>query len=60
MRSLWYLPLTFLAGVHGFALFAPYLAIVFTALHLRSRRRARLAAAVIIDAPVPSLIALPA
>ena len=31
------------AGVHGFALFAPYLAIVFAALHLRSRRRARAA-----------------
>ena len=43
MRSLWFMPLTFLAGVHGFALFAPYLAVVFTALHLRSRRRARLA-----------------
>ncbi len=43
MRSLWYLPLTFLAGVHGFAIFAPYLALVFAALHLRSRHRARLA-----------------
>jgi hypothetical protein len=43
MRSLWFMPLTFLAGVHGFALFAPYLAVVFTALHLRSRRRARAA-----------------
>ena len=43
MRSLWFMPLTFLAGVHGFALFAPYLAVVFAALHLRSRRRARLA-----------------
>ena len=43
MRSLWFLPLTFVAGVHGFAIFAPYLALVFAALHLRSRRRARLA-----------------
>ena len=51
MRSLWFLPLTFLAGVHGFAIFAPYLAVIFAALHLRSRRRARLAATV----PVPVL-----
>jgi hypothetical protein len=47
MRSLWYLPLTFLAGVHGFAIFAPYLALVFAALHLRSRHRARVAAAAV-------------
>ena len=45
MRSLWFLPLTFLAGVHGFAIFAPYVAIVFAAFHLRSRHRARRAAA---------------
>ena len=45
MRSLWYVPLAFLAGVHGFAIFAPYLAVVFAALHLRSRRRTRLALA---------------
>jgi len=62
MRSLWYLPLTFLAGVHGFAIFAPYLAVVFAALHLRSRHRARLAAAAVvpvnvsIPASVPALI----
>lgn len=41
MRSLWFLPFTFVAGAHGFALFAPYLVVVFAALHLRSRRRAR-------------------
>ena len=29
MRSLWMFPLTFVAGVHGFALFAPYLLVVF-------------------------------
>jgi hypothetical protein len=54
VRSLWYLPLTFLAGVHGFAIFAPYLAVVFAALHLRSRRRARLAAAAPVAAPAPA------
>jgi len=53
MRSLWYLPLTFLAGVHGFAIFAPYLALVFAALHLRSRHRARLAAVTALGAPIP-------
>ena len=47
MRSLWFLPLTFVAGVHGFAIFAPYLALVFAALHLRSRLRAR---------PVPAVV----
>ena len=57
MRSLWYLPLTFLAGVHGFAIFAPYLAVVFAALHLRSRHRARLAAAA---AAVPVNVSIPA
>jgi hypothetical protein len=59
MRSLWYLPLTFLAGVHGFAIFAPYLALVFAALHLRSRRRARLAA-IPVAVAAPRLDLLPA
>ena len=57
MRSLWYLPLTFLAGVHGFAIFAPYLALVFAALHLRSLRRARAASAVPIPVPVAIQVA---
>ena len=57
MRSLWYLPLTFLAGVHGFAIFAPYLALVFAALHLRSRSRARAAAVPVpVALPVPALV----
>ena len=51
MRSLWFLPLTFLAGVHGFAIVAPYVAVIFAALHLRSRHRARRAAALVILAP---------
>ena len=59
MRSLWYLPLTFLAGAHGFALFAPYLAIVFAALHLRSRHPARLAPAAAVKSRLPALVAVP-
>jgi hypothetical protein len=38
MKTLRFLPLTFLCGVHGFALFAPYLAVSLTALHLLRRR----------------------
>ena len=30
MKAIWYLPLAFLAGQHGFALFAPYLAFFLT------------------------------
>ncbi|MCC6238803.1 MAG: hypothetical protein IT448_00665 [Phycisphaerales bacterium] len=41
MRMLHFLPLTFLAGVHGFAFFAPYLAVFLTAVVcLRRHRRA--------------------
>ncbi len=39
MRSLRYLPLAFVAGVHGFALFAPYLALFLTVSHFVRRRR---------------------
>ena len=41
MKSLRFLPLAFLAGVHGFDLFAPYMAVVLTAapyLHRAVRR----------------------
>jgi hypothetical protein len=31
MRSIRYVPLAFLAGIHGFALFAPYMAFFLTA-----------------------------
>jgi hypothetical protein len=37
MRSLRWIPVAYLAGLHGFALFAPYLAIVLTAGHLIRR-----------------------
>ena len=40
-RALRFLPLAFLAGTHGFALFAPYVAVLLTALHLMSRQRRR-------------------
>lgn len=34
MRSLRFLPITFLAGQHGFLFFAPYLALFLAAVHL--------------------------
>ena len=45
-RALHFLPLAFLAGTHGFALFAPYAALVLAALHVRGRRSARRSAPV--------------
>ena len=61
------MPLAFLAGTHGFAMFAPYAAVVMGALHLRTRHRtrsrARRDAGAIADAPpvapLPDLEALP-
>lgn len=50
MKSLWYLPLTFLAGVHGFDMFAPYAAIFLALVHLLNRRRRKLV-------PVPIRVA---
>jgi len=41
LKALRFLPLAFLAGTHGFALFAPYAGLVLAALHLRSLRRRR-------------------
>lgn len=45
MRTLRWVPLTFLAGLHGFALFAPYAAIVmiFFIIH-RSVRKSQVVA----------------
>jgi hypothetical protein len=40
-KALRFLPLAFLAGTHGFALFAPYAGLVLAALHLRGVRRRR-------------------
>ena len=58
-RALHFLPLAFLAGTHGFALFAPYAAVIVAALHLRGRRSARRkapagAAALAVAAPLPA------
>jgi hypothetical protein len=39
MKSLRYLPLTFLAGIHGFTVFAPYLVLFLTFAHLLRRVR---------------------
>ena len=39
MKTLRYVPLTFLCGVHGFALFAPYLAMFLATAHLLKRFR---------------------
>jgi hypothetical protein len=40
-KALQFLPLAFLAGSHGFAIFAPYVAVVLAALHLRNVQRHR-------------------
>lgn len=40
MRSLRYLPFAFLAGQHGFALFAPYLMLFALMVPILRRRRA--------------------
>ena len=34
MKVLWLMPFTFTAGAEGFALFAPYLILVLTVLHV--------------------------
>ena len=49
-KALRFLPLAFIAGTHGFALFAPYVGVILAALHLRSRHRERSRARRIADA----------
>jgi hypothetical protein len=51
MKTLYYLPLAFVAGVHGFAILAPYLACCAAAhaLILQRRRRAQTAPAAVGD-----------
>jgi len=44
MKALWFLPLAFVAGEHGFAFFAPYLAVFLATVHLIKWRRLRPAA----------------
>jgi hypothetical protein len=44
MRHIRWIPFTFLAGVHGFAIFAPYVAVMLAVGHFAGRRqRIRLA-----------------
>ena len=68
-KALRFLPLAFLAGTHGFALFAPYVGLVLAALHLRSLHRDRArgraspapkSARGAVSAPAPHPIAAPA
>lgn len=40
MKMVRFLPFAFLAGVHGFALFAPYMAALLVVAHLLRRRQA--------------------
>ena len=48
MRTLRWVPLTFLAGLHGFAIFAPYAAIVMTVYHInRYLKKSRLPAVIL-------------
>ncbi len=47
MKILRMFPLAFFADVHGFILFAPYLALVLTAFYVVNRRQTQRAAVVI-------------
>lgn len=38
MKTLWFMPIAFVAGVHGFAIFTPYLLLVLAASRLLKRR----------------------
>jgi len=50
MRTLRYLPFVALAGVHGFALFLPYLMLIVAAAYVAERLRTQPSAT---PAPVP-------
>ena len=52
MRMFRYLPLAYIAGVHGFALFAPYLALFLTLGHVLHRIAEHRAAAAAIRVTV--------
>lgn len=39
MRHIRWIPFTFLAGVHGFAIFAPYIAVMLAVGHFAGRQR---------------------
>ena len=50
MRTLWFMPMTFLAGIHGFAYFVPYLLFVSAIAMILQMRRTRQAALVRVEA----------
>jgi hypothetical protein len=53
MKVLAFFPLTYLAGIHGFAMFAPYAALFVAAAHvLRWSRKSRVAKPALISIPV--------
>ena len=55
MRSLWMLPFTFVAGVDGFAIFVPYLAlVVLVAMIVRWRKNQLIPA--VVRAEIPPLL----
>jgi hypothetical protein len=47
VKAIRFIPLAFIAGYHGFALFAPYAAMVLVAAHVMHRRRRKLALATV-------------
>lgn len=50
MRWYRYLPIAFFAGIHGFALFAPYLALVLAATHyIRKNQKRRVSELLAMD-----------
>jgi hypothetical protein len=56
MKHLKYLPFAFLAGVHGFAILAPYLALCATVHAIAVQRRRRIAAGAVRVATIPPTV----
>lgn len=56
MKALWFLPFTFAAGAEGFALFAPYLILLLSVLHIaRVHRDTRRTLPAALPPALPSL-----
>jgi len=54
MRFIWAFPIAFVAGIHGFAMFAPYLlTVVSVGLLLRNRKQKQPARAAVRVTPIP-------
>ena len=58
MRLLLFMPVTFIAGQHGFALFAPYLAVFLTAATLTRGWQKRPAVPTVLEPSTDALAAL--